>query len=70
MCIYTEGSIKVDIVDVELSHTIWEGVSRVRLDGKDRGDRLVRNVQNDVAIMFGESPVRNLQRPSGMVSTL
>ena len=70
MCIYTEGSIKVIMVDVESSHTIWEGISRVRLDEGDRGARLVRNVQNDVAIMFGESPARNLQRPSGMFSTL
>ena len=36
-CDYTEGSIKVDMVDVNEESTIWEGVSLVRIDEKERG---------------------------------
>ncbi len=66
MCIYTEGSIVVEIVDVELNRTIGEGVSRVRMDEKDRGASLVRSVTNDVAEMFGETTVRGGNPVSGV----
>ncbi len=66
MCIYTEGSIAVELVDVELNRTIGEGVSRVRMDEKDRGASLVQSVMEDVAEMFGETPVRGGNRVSGM----
>ena len=56
MCIYSEGSIEIDMVDVEQNHTIWEGVSRVRLDENDRGAALLSSVINDVATMFGGPP--------------
>ena len=58
MCIYTEGSIVVELVDLEQNRTIGEGVSRVRLDDKDRGASLVQSVMEDVAEMFGETPFR------------
>ncbi len=58
MCIYTEGSIKVDMVDAELNRTIWEGVSLVRIDEKDRSARLARSVVDDVATMFADPPAR------------
>ena len=67
MCIYTEGSIVVELVDVKLNRTIGEGVSRVRLDEKDRGASLVQSVMKDVAEMFGETPVRGGNPVSGMV---
>ena len=67
MCIYTEGSIVVELVDVELNRTVGEGVSRVRMDEKDRGASLVQSVANDVAEMFGETPVRDGNPVSGMV---
>ena len=57
MCIYTEGSIEIDMRDVGQNHTVWEGVSRVRLDKDDRGIALLRSVANDVATMFEEFPV-------------
>ena len=66
MCIYTEGSIVVKLVDVELNRTIGEGVSRVRMDEKDRGASLVQSVMEDVAEMFGETPVRGGNPVSGM----
>lgn len=58
MCIYSEGSIKVDMVDAKLNRTIWEGVSHVRIDEKDRGAGLVLSVVDDVATMFDDSPAR------------
>ena len=66
MCIYTEGSIVVELVDVELNRKIGEGVSRVRMDEKDRGASLVQSVMQDVAEMFGETPVRGGNPVSGM----
>jgi len=59
MCIYTEGTIKVEMVDVQLDHAIWEGVSRVRMDESDKGARLIRSVVDDVATMFTDSAARN-----------
>jgi len=67
MCIYTEGSIVVELVDVELNRTVGEGVSRVRMDEKDRGASLVQSVANDVAEMFGETPVRDGNPVTAMV---
>jgi len=68
MCIYTEGSIVIELVDVELNRTIGEGTSRVRMDERDRGASLVRSVSNDVAEMFGETPVRGGNPVTGMGS--
>ena len=59
MCIYTEGSIVVELMDVALNLPIMDGVSRVRLDEKDRGARLLMSVSYDVATMFGDSPIRD-----------
>lgn len=70
MCIYTEGSIVVELVDPELNRTIAEGTSRVRMDEKDRGARLVRSVSNDVTEMFGETPVRGGNPVTGMIKIL
>lgn len=66
MCIYKEGSIVVELVDVKLDRTIGEGVSRVRMDEKDRGASLAQSVMNDVAEMFGETPVRGGNPVSGI----
>jgi hypothetical protein len=58
MCIYTEGSIVVEMVNEELSLTLFKGVSRVRMDENDRGDSLARSVVGDVVVMFGPPPHR------------
>jgi hypothetical protein len=54
MCIYTEGSIVVEMFNEELSRTLFKGVSRVRMDENDRGDSLARSVVGDVVVMFGD----------------
>lgn len=66
MCIYTEGSVKISMLDVGSNQKIWEGTSRVRLDEKDRGLSLVRSVMRDVDTMFNGSP---LPVPPGRYST-
>jgi hypothetical protein len=59
MCIYTQGSIAVELTDVAQNQAIMEGVSRVRLDKNDRSADLLLSVSYDVATMFGDSPVRD-----------
>ena len=46
-CDYSEGSIKIDMVDVQLKRTIWEGVSFIRIDERERGFLL--NGSGDIA---------------------
>jgi hypothetical protein len=66
MCKYTEGSIKVDMIDVELKRTIWTGVSLVRIDENDRNLILARNIINDANIMFKNYPSPLHQQIAGM----
>ncbi|MGB5688030.1 MAG: DUF4136 domain-containing protein [Woeseiaceae bacterium] len=70
MCIYSEGTVEVDLVDVEPGVQILKGVSRVRLDKDDRGDLLLLSVTYDVATMFGESVARNGQPVFSQPATL
>jgi len=58
VCKYTDGAISIDIVDVNLNQSIWQGVSRVRIDDreKDREFFLKSNIVHDVGIMFEDSP--------------
>ena len=66
MCIYTEGTIAVDLTDVAQDKSIMEADTRVRLDKEDRGDNLLLSVSYDVATMFGESPSRDGRPPTSM----
>ena len=55
-CRYTEGSIKIDMVDLELNRTIWDGVSFVRYDQRERGAMLGSFIKRDVDTMLESSP--------------
>jgi hypothetical protein len=55
-CRYTEGPIKIDMVDLKLNHTIWDGVSFVRIDERERGVFLNSFIVDDVNTMFEDSP--------------
>jgi hypothetical protein len=55
-CRYTEGPIKIDMVDLKLNHTIWSGVSFVRIDERERGLLLNSFIVGDVNTMFEGSP--------------
>jgi hypothetical protein len=55
-CRYTEGPIKIDMVDLKLNRTIWDGVSFVRIDERERGAFLNSFIMGDVDTMFEGSP--------------
>ena len=55
-CRYTEGSIKIDMIDLKLNRTIWDGVSFVRFDERERGAMLNSFIMRDVDTMFEGSP--------------
>ena len=55
-CRYTEGPIKIDMVDLKLNRTIWDGVSFVRIDERERGVFLNSFIVGDVDTMFEGSP--------------
>ena len=55
-CRYTEGPIKIDMVDLKLNRTIWDGVSFVRIDERERGAYLNSFIKRDVDTMFESSP--------------
>ena len=55
-CRYTEGSIKIDMIDLKLNRTIWDGVLFVRFDQRERGAMVNPLIMRDVDTMFGSSP--------------
>lgn len=55
-CRYTEGPIKIDMVDLKLNRTIWNGVSFVRIDERERGVFLNSFIMRDVDTMMENSP--------------
>jgi len=55
-CQYTEGPIKIDMVDLKLNRTIWNGISFVRIDYRERGVMLNSFIMSDVDTMFESSP--------------
>ena len=55
-CRYTKGSIKIEMVDLKLNRTIWDGVSFVRIDERERGAYLNSFIMRDVDTMFESSP--------------
>jgi hypothetical protein len=65
MCHYTEGSITVDMIGVELKRAIWTGVSLVRIDEYDRNLILARYIFNDASMMFENYPFRVHQQVAG-----
>lgn len=64
ICMYTEGSIKIEMADVNLGRTIWKGVSRVRIDKREQGQNftLKRYVIGDVGVMFEGFPFKARQK--------
>jgi len=67
-CRYTEGTIKIDMVDVEQERTIWKGVSRVRIDKREQGQNftLQRYIIADVGVMFEDFPFQARQQIAWM----
>jgi hypothetical protein len=65
VCKYTEGSIKVDMIDVEQKRTIWTSVSLVRIDENERNLILAQCIINDASMMLGNYPFRVQQQIAG-----
>jgi hypothetical protein len=61
-CQYTEGPVKIEMVDAKLKRTIWEGTSIVRIDERERGILLSAFIVRDVEAMFADSPF-NARQP-------
>ena len=61
-CQYTEGPVKIEMVDAKLKRTIWEGTSIVRIDKRERGILLNAFIVRDVETMFADSPF-NARQP-------
>ena len=55
-CTYTEGPVKINMVDSKLNRTIWDGFSFVRIDERERGAMLNSFIMRDVDTMFEGSP--------------
>ena len=55
-CRYTEGSINIEMVDLKLNRTTWDGVSFVRIDERERGAYLNSFIKRDVDTMFESLP--------------
>ena len=56
LCRYTEGSINIDMIDLKLNRTIWDGVSFVRFNKRESGAMLNLFIMREVDTMFESSP--------------
>ena len=55
---YTEGTVNVDMVDVQQKRMIWEGVAIGRVNEKEKNDELRADIMSGVAEMFENYPFR------------
>jgi len=62
-CRFTEGPVKIDMVDLELNRMIWDGYSFVRIDERERGVFLNSFIMTDVRTMFEGSPFSDRSSP-------
>ena len=55
---YTEGTVNVDMVDIDLKRMVWEGVAIGRVDEDRKSGELRENIMTGVAEMFADYPFR------------
>ena len=55
-CQYTEGSVRIDMIDLKLNLAIWDGVSFVRFDQRERGVMVDSFIMRHVDTMFESAP--------------
>ena len=53
---YTEGTINVDMVDIDQKRMVWEGVAIGRI--QDKNDNLRQDIMDGIAEMFQNYPFR------------
>ena len=55
---YTEGTVNVDMVDIDQKRMVWEGVAIGRVDEKQKSGELRQDIMDGVAEMFANYPFR------------
>ena len=55
---YTEGTINVDMVDIDQKRMVWEGVAIGRIDEKQKSGELRQDIMDGLAEMFANYPFR------------
>ena len=55
---YTEGTINIDMVDIDQKRMVWEGVAIGRVNEKDKNENLRQDIMDGVAEMFQNYPFR------------
>jgi len=55
---YTEGTINVDMVDIDQKRMVWEGVAIGRVNEKQKSGELRQDIMDGVAEMFANYPFR------------
>jgi hypothetical protein len=55
---YTEGTVNIDMVDIDKKRMVWEGIAIGRVDEKKKNDNLRQDIMDGVAEMFQNYPFR------------
>lgn len=55
---YTEGTVNVDMVDIDQKRMVWEGVAIGRIDDEQKNDKLRQDIMDGIAEMFTNYPFR------------
>jgi len=55
---YTEGTVNVDMVDIDQKRMVWEGVAIGRINEKEKSGELRQDIMDGVAEMFTNYPFR------------
>lgn len=55
---YTEGTVNVDMVDINNKRMVWEGVAIGRVNEKKKNENLRQDIMDGVAEMFAGYPFR------------
>lgn len=66
-CRYTEGPVKIVMLDARQNQIVWEGVSMVRVDERERGLLLNTFIVQDVRRMFEGAPFNPVRPPEWFI---
>jgi hypothetical protein len=55
---YTEGTINVDMVDIDQKRMVWEGVAIGRVSDKGKNENLRQDIMDGIAEMYQNYPFR------------
>jgi hypothetical protein len=55
---YTEGTVNIDMVDIDQKRMVWEGIAIGRVNEKKRNENLRQDIMDGVAEMFANYPFR------------